>query len=255
MRIALFIIRIANFIKSFSVMVMRPGDIAELSRELYSRNETIFHYGDSDFLDEGLDSVEKKLLKQIPYNSGRMLILGVGGGREAIPLARMGFQITGIDYIPEMLEKTKQNAKKSGVDIQCLLQEFTSLDVGENVFEVVWMSESMYSSVPTREWRIDMLKTINKALQPEGFFICQFCYDFEIKISRFAELLRKIFAWITLGNTQYEPAGTLSKEGDFSHIFLSEKELRDEFNSGGFEVTYIDVSGITLRGNAVLKKI
>ena len=54
----------------------------------------------------GLNDDEQKLLAELPEATGKnLLLLGVGGGREAIPLAGMGFRVTGVDYAAAMVER------------------------------------------------------------------------------------------------------------------------------------------------------
>ena len=66
-------------------------------------------------MDSGLDTDETALLKMVPFKEGKLLLLGTGGGREAIHLARIGFNVTGVDVVPEVVKKAEENAKQMGV--------------------------------------------------------------------------------------------------------------------------------------------
>jgi SAM-dependent methyltransferase len=48
----------------------------------------------------------------------RILDLCCGFGRHAIPLAQMGFVVTGLDYSDDMLARARQDATRSGVEIE-----------------------------------------------------------------------------------------------------------------------------------------
>lgn len=48
---------------------------------------------------------------------GRALDLGCGTGTNAIYLARHGFQVVGIDFVPRAIEQARQKATQAGVDI------------------------------------------------------------------------------------------------------------------------------------------
>lgn len=48
--------------------------------------------------------------EKIPLKQGRVLVLCMGGGREAIALAQRGFEVVGVDFVPEVLEKARENA-------------------------------------------------------------------------------------------------------------------------------------------------
>ncbi len=60
--------------------------------------------------DEATD-VAVECLSDLAGATGRILELGVGTGRLALPLARRGHLVTGIDASPEMLERLAANAE------------------------------------------------------------------------------------------------------------------------------------------------
>ena len=99
-----------------------------------------------------------------------------------------------------------------------------------------------------------MLKRIRKALRPGGYFVCQFHWNPKMKLRK-GDLVRKAFAFLTLGNFWYEKGDMLWGNVVFIHAFTSEDELRTEFEEGGFEVLYIDISEENVNGGAVLKKL
>ena len=95
-------------------MVMRPDDLLELSRQTYARPHNVAGWGRLDLVERGLGDEELALLAHLPGKEGRLLLLGVGGGREAIPLARLGFQVTGVDFVPGMVALAQENAARQG---------------------------------------------------------------------------------------------------------------------------------------------
>lgn len=56
---------------------------------------------------------------------GRALDIGCGSGRDAVYLAKRGWQVTGIDFAPEGLEKARQRAADQQADV-----EWIQADVG-----------------------------------------------------------------------------------------------------------------------------
>jgi 2-polyprenyl-3-methyl-5-hydroxy-6-metoxy-1,4-benzoquinol methylase len=248
-----FLIRLGRFIQSQALMVMRPDDLVEFSRQTYAREKMVEDLGSTDLMYPVLHPDEQVLLGRLPIQGGRLLLLGVGGGREAIPLAKMGFEVTGVDFVPEMVEKARKNAARHGVKIKGLSQEISRLDVPAGAYDVVWLSAAMYSCVPTRGRRIGMLQRIGKALKPGGYFICQFRWDTS-RSARPWELVRKIVAFLTLGNLWYEKGDTLSYNIEFIHAFSHADEVRSEFAEGGFEVIHLHIAEEILLGGAVLRK-
>ena len=251
---ARFLIRLGKFIESLAVMIMRPDDLVEFGRQMYTRPHNVASWGRPDLVDRGLSDAEMALLGHLPCKEGRLLLLGVGGGREAIPLARMGFDVTGMDFVAGMVEKAKENAAQRGVKIEGLVQEISELDVPAGSYDVVWLFAAMYSCVPTQQRRVAMLRRIRRALRPGGHFVCQFHWGTQYQHSPKVELARRLVATLTLGNLSYEPGDMLWHNVEFIHGFLSEEELRSEFEAGGVEVIHLHTSDRMARGGAVLLK-
>jgi len=100
-----FLIRLGRFINSLAVVVMRPDDLVEFGRQTYADPESVENLCREETVDLGLTAVEKVLLEKIPLKKGRLLLLGVGDGREAISSASFN-GIRGVDqpaggYWPE----------------------------------------------------------------------------------------------------------------------------------------------------------
>jgi 2-polyprenyl-3-methyl-5-hydroxy-6-metoxy-1,4-benzoquinol methylase len=232
---------------------MKPDDLVEFSRETYAHPNQVEEFSKEEMVASGLSPDENTLLHQLPLKEGRMLLLGVGGGREAIPLARAGFEITGVDFIPTLVERAIENAEKKGLKISGLVQEISNLQVPDHSYDVVWLSFRLYSSIPTRKRRIEMLRRIQKTLRPDGYFICQFLWDTGTGPSRKVRLCRKIIAYLCLGNLQCEAGDRLWNHTEFMHAFKTEKEIGKEFAAVGFEVVHLHISEEMLSGGAVLR--
>jgi len=256
-RIALghFVSRLGKFFQSLAVVVMKPADLIELNKEFYSRPKSVETLcGKHANLDLSLN--ETTLLGKVPINEGKILVLGMGGGRELFPLARMGFEVTGVDFVPEIVKKAKENANRRGLKISTLLQDISELDVPAESFDIVWLTTTSYSEIPTRSKRIKTLKKIKKALCPRGYLACQFFWSSESTFSsHYAEFVRKISSCL-FGNFRYEKGDNLLNNNmRFLHTFSSEDALRSEFEMGGFEVVYIRLPEKGRMGEGVLQKV
>jgi ubiquinone/menaquinone biosynthesis C-methylase UbiE len=64
--------------------------------------------------------------------AGRVLEVGVGTGRFALPLAREGVRVSGIDIAPEMLRRLKENS--GGVGVPVAVADATHLPFPERSF-------------------------------------------------------------------------------------------------------------------------
>ncbi len=252
--LARFMLRIGRFVQSLSISIMRPDDLVEFNRIMYSRKESLKLWNQDNLLNEGLYPEENTALEQIPLKKGRLLLLGLGGGREAIALSKRGFAVTGIDFIPEMTERAKKNALQIGVQISTLVQDIQRLDLPQNSFDVAWLFASMYSSVPTRRRRIEMLQRIRNALIDGGYFTCQFLWTVDNDSTHKMQFARKIFAYLTFGNFRIEKGDILWGNQEFLHAFYSRDELQSEFKEGGFEVVDISIPIHSAKGTAILRK-
>jgi SAM-dependent methyltransferase len=254
-RAARSLIRLGKFIQSLAVMVMKPRDLIEFGSQSYSHPGSVEGWSRSDFVAEGLIPCEKQILVDIPLKKGRVLVLGMGGGREAIALAKMGFTVTGIDFIPGMVQRAQINAREQGVEIQGLVQEISRIGVPDSSFDLAWLCSTMYSCVPTRKRRLEMLGNIHRSLRPDGYLVCQFHWEPHRTFSFRSTLIKRFFSYLTLGYFAYEEGDILWQNGEFLHVFTSEEKLKSELTAGGFETVRFYFPQDSVRGQAILRRV
>jgi len=250
-----FLLRLGTFIQSLPVVVMKPDDLVEFSRQGYARPQDVESWSENSLIDSGLGPDEQTLLDSLPTRGGRLLLLGVGGGREAIVLVKTGFDVTGVDFVPAMVEQAKENAIRRNATIQGLVQEISKLDVPADTYDVVWISRSMYSCIPTRKRRVDMVRRIYETLKPGGYFLCQFHWDPKAVSSHKLILLRRLIAFLSMGNLSYESGDLLWLNVEFLHAFSSEDLIRSELEEGGFTSVNVKINPSNPRAGAICQKI
>ncbi len=253
-KIAEFFIKLGKFIQSAAVVLMKPDDLIEFNRRYYAKADEIQDWSNERRIHSGLSLLEQSLLSKIDVRPGKLLLLGLGGGREAIPLAKMGFTVTGVDFLSQMVEQAKINAVKNGVKISTLVQEISQLDLPANTFAVVWLSAAMFSSVPTRNRRSEMLKRIAKTLKPGGYFIFGYIWRPKMDISNKTVFLKKLLAWLSMGNRHYEKGDMLRFNHEFFHAFTSLEELQREFNESDLELIDIQTNNEYEFAGAIARK-
>jgi ubiquinone/menaquinone biosynthesis C-methylase UbiE len=245
-----------NFLENLlflPILIMRPDDLVEFGKQNYARPVHVKIWSETRRIDEGLEEEEKVILEKLPFKTGRALVLASGGGREAIFLSQIGYEVTVVDYVPEMVNKAIENANKLGVKIFGLIQDMSKLDVPEASYDIVWLFRGMYSSVPTQKRRLEMLKRIGRALTPEGVFVCQFGWKTSGWGSALYHFFKKTLAFLILGNFSYQKGDVLWCNTEFMHFYSSEKEIRQEFGKGGFEVDYLHLPAEGIKAEAMLR--
>jgi ubiquinone/menaquinone biosynthesis C-methylase UbiE len=100
---------------------------------------------------------------------GRILELGVGTGRVALPLARKGSEVTGVDVSVPMLNKLKEKDPEGTVRV--VQGDFVDISV-EGQFKVIFMINSLLqlSGVDTQQ---QCLRNIRAHLAPDGVFVME----------------------------------------------------------------------------------
>lgn len=248
------LLKLGHLIQASAIAVMRPADLVAFGRATYAAPQGVDKSCRDDVVDVGLFPSEKALLDEIPFRRGALLVLGVGGGREAIPLARMGFDVTGLDFVADMARRAQENAARRDLHLKILVQDMAALDLCETSYHVIWMSPSMYSCIPGRKRRIEALKRIQRALVPGGCFVCQFQADPQMRSSTVQEWAKKLIAACSLGHLKYQFGDVLWGNAEFIHAFSCPEELIGEFEEAGFECTYFRFPEQGVRGEAVLRK-
>jgi SAM-dependent methyltransferase len=64
--------------------------------------------------------------REAPY--GRALDLGCGSGIWSVALARRGWQVTGIDFVPKAVRRAEARARDAGADVSFLEGDVTDLE-------------------------------------------------------------------------------------------------------------------------------
>lgn len=77
-------------------------------------------------------------LERLPLPKGALILeVGCGTGRTACYLAKRGFQVTGTDIRPEMIDKAKRRAEDEGADVIWSVGDARRLPFADGSFHVV----------------------------------------------------------------------------------------------------------------------
>lgn len=101
---------------------------------------------------------------------GPLLDLACGTGRIALRMAAEGYQVTGVDIVPEMIERARQKAIQQGVSIDWVVADARTFHLQKR-FPFIYMLENVFQFFLTREDQEAMLARVWEHLEPEGCFL------------------------------------------------------------------------------------
>ena len=110
------------------------------------------------------------LLREQGIEDGLILDLGCGTGSMTEILAREGYDMTGIDISPDMLQIAIEKRMESGADILYLNQDMREFELYGTVRAIVSICDSM-NYLLEKEDLVKTLRLVNNYLDPEGIFI------------------------------------------------------------------------------------
>ena len=100
---------------------------------------------------------------------GRALDLGCGTGTNVITLAKNGWQVTGVDFIPKAIKSAKKKAKMAGVVVNFEVGDVTRLDHIKDPFDLI-LDIGCYHSLDSAGMHA-YREQVRRLLAPGGFFM------------------------------------------------------------------------------------
>ncbi len=103
---------------------------------------------------------------------GPVLELGIGTGRLALPLARRGVPVHGVDASPEMVAGLR--AKPGGADLPVTIGDFADVDATvEGGFSLVLLAVNTIYALPDQEAQVRCFANAAHHLRPGGRFVVE----------------------------------------------------------------------------------
>lgn len=112
----------------------------------------------------------------LPQNKGaEILELCCGTGRLTIPIAKDGYNISGVDYTPSMLEQAKTKASDAGLEVEFIEADIRTLDL-QRKYDLIFIP---FNSIHHLYHNEDLFKTLNVVknhLKDGGLFLLD-CFN------------------------------------------------------------------------------
>jgi SAM-dependent methyltransferase len=118
--------------------------------------------------------------KWLPKNKkARILELCCGTGRLTLPIAKEGYNISGVDITSSMLEQAKIKASEAGLAVEFIEADIRTLDLSEK-FDMIFIPFNSIHHLYKNEDLFQAFNVVKKHLKKDGLFLLD-CYNPNIR--------------------------------------------------------------------------
>ena len=178
--------------------------------------------GDVDFLE--------KLFRRFRARPKTILDLGCGTGNHALPMARRGYRVTGVDRSREMLALARKKAATLRTPPRFVQADMRSFDLGRTFDAAVCLFGAFGYVFPERD-ALRSLRSVHAHLKLGGLYVFEFWQGSAARPAPFETWLdvrRKNVQIIRLDVSRYDPR-TRRLPVEFRFIVLERRRLIDRF--------------------------
>lgn len=158
------------------------------------------------------DTLNKKKLNKL-----KILDVGCGGGLVSEGIAKLGADVTGIDFIEENIRVAKKHAKQSKLEINYIVKDFEKERLTSK-YDVIIIFEVLEH---LENWK-SFLEKIQKNLKPKGVLIASTINRNLISKFLTIDLAENLLKWIPLNTHNY-------------YKFIKPEELKDNLTANNFK--------------------
>ena len=167
----------------------------QLSDEWWNENGKfkILHQIKSHRMSYILEQIDERKIKDL-----KILDVGCGGGIICEPLARLGAEVTGIDFVPNNIKAAKIHCKKNGLKIRYIYKDIEKSKLDEK-FDLILMFEVLEH---LDDWK-KTIKKIKKNLNKNGIIIISTINRNSLSKLFAISIAENILKWIPIGTHDY----------------------------------------------------
>jgi len=193
----------------------------------------------------------------------KILDLCCGHGRHLLPLAKMGYQMTGLDLSKKALVMLAESAKNKKIKVQIIRSDMRKIPF-KNEFDAVINMFSAFGYLETEYEDFKVLKAVAKALKPGGKFLIDIMNRDWVLANFQPKSWEKVGKLLVLEERIYNPKTRCNtvkiqipnKKGRWHkiahiHRMYSLREMRENLSKAGFKI--VKVYGNTI-GNQKFTK-
>jgi len=156
-----------------SKFIVRKGDHLESIYGFPQYYEIAFSYRD---IASEVDVMEEAIRRYSKIPVHNVLELACGNSPHMLEFSSRGYQYSGLDLSPTMVEFAKEKAKNENLDVQFYLANFVDFRLKEPVDFIYIMLGSLY--VNNTEELLSHFSAVEQALKPGGLYFLDWCIDF-----------------------------------------------------------------------------
>lgn len=101
---------------------------------------------------------------------GRVLELGIGTGRLALPLSRRGIRVDGIELSAAMVEQLRSQPGSSGIDVT--IGDFATTKL-TSTFTLAYLVRNTIMNLTTQDAQVECFRNVASHLDPGGCFVIE----------------------------------------------------------------------------------
>lgn len=248
-----FLIRLGRLVESMAIAWMRPSDLVEFNRRHACVPDGNDSFTCSEAAERNLTKEEIVLLQKLPASNARIIL--IGDGREESALAGRGHDVTLINEYLCLASAIEAGTSTRDLQVPAMVHAPLGLAGAADSYDAAWLGGIFYSKIPGRAMRSVLLKQIGSALKPGGCLVCQYLWNPRGRRSFVVVLLRRLFAFLTLGNFRLQNGDAIRGGIEFSHTFSFGGEFQDELQAAGFEIVFSQVPSAAVYGGVIARII
>ena len=224
---------------SLILILLNSKELEEQVKQYYTLPEGVENESRIALLKEGLSQEESHFVTTYLKGKESCLVLGSGGGRESLALAQLGFEVTGMDTSPALVEKAKEYARALSLNCDFRVRDMFEGPPITEKYDALFLTQNMYSTLPTRKRRIQFLRKAQAFLNDAGVFYLEFLAENGPRKNSWKFRLKKRLAIFCNGNRELEEGDALWIPGHYFHLF-TKSEFLSEVEESGFNLMEVD---------------
>lgn len=167
----------------------------------------------------------------------QILVAGAGGGREVIALARLGFQVTAVDFCTDLTDACRRHLHEAGLVARVLDAPPDRLPEGLDHVDGILVGRGFYHHIPCRARRIAFLRQCREHVRDDAPLLISDFFTRSIPSrgdDRTFAVADRIRRW--RGSTQAVELGDFVSAA-FGHTFVA-TEIESEMKEAGFRMEW-----------------